>query len=837
MPDKKYKPSYNLTINTRIILNTHSYQKFFVPLMILYLGGLLISLLVLVFPGAKIFYKTIRIDNESLRFDGTSIHFQIPLDRRIYNPESILVLEDGKILIRSYTDDPRYRQEGTFFLQEGFENELPVMFIPTENIARPIQERVFEILIRPNILSGNIVGQFSVILLTGMIVTLGIVRKKINLRTMHPFQGVDKPYYEVPESLIENTTKLQQPHWRESLLRAFVDIVIFTFFFIFMEWLFLVTKPSFMDYFPFWEKVRIFLVTSVLMTIIAVILLFIFFSIGVVVSRLRPQIGRYFIGIPLAFFATCLSFLLLDNFLNTVLSFGVAGSSAPVRILFSIGFVTLFLYFLFKIVDRYSSLRFAGEFHIYKWLSLGILVFSLPLFFSRVSAKVQSQGLPLISLEKENPPNIILISSDGLNSSNLSLYGYERDTTPFLRELAETSLVSENNFPNTDHSLGSETSLLTGRFPFITGVLFSPDILQGDDRFFHLPGMLRHAGYKTVSLGVPYYIDANNVNLRSAFDEVNCIEKGHDLSLGIGLSENFEPEQYLLYQIQKRVTERLLHIFFLRDIKSAIATVNDVSGYTVSDQARLQCLRGYLAEAKKSGQPVFIHMHQMGTHGPTFETTIQRFSFGEEQDQIWMTDFYDDTIINFDSDIANLVKYIKTLGLYENTVIAIYTDHGTEWTNSKRLPLLIHFPGGGITGRIHENTQNMDIPPTILDYLGMKIPDWMDGSSLLSPIPPTRTIFSVEPVEPVQVSGLWTMPKKTAELPFKQLSVIDAIQCQRITSIDLENLSVEESNVEAHTAPCSIDSLDTREEIINEVGKLLLRAGFQLPEDWNNLNN
>ncbi|NTW09649.1 MAG: hypothetical protein HGA28_08800 [Anaerolineaceae bacterium] len=81
------------------------------------------------------------------------------------------------------------------------------------------------------------------------------------------------------------------------------------------------------------------------------------------------------------------------------------------------------------------------------------------------------------------------------------------------------------------------------------------------------------------------------------------------------------------------------------------------------------------------------------------------------------------------------------------------------------------------------------------------------------------------------------MPKKTAELPFKQLSVIDAIQCQRITSIDLENLSVEESNVEAHTAPCSIDSLDTREEIINEVGKLLLRAGFQLPEDWNNLNN
>jgi hypothetical protein len=130
----------------------------------------------------------------------------------------------------------------------------------------------------------------------------------------------------------------------------------------------------------------------------------------------------------------------------------------------------------------------------------------------------------------------------------------------------------------------------------------------------------------------------------------------------------------------------------------------------------------------------------------------------------------------------------------------------------------------------------MDIAPTILDYLGMKIPDWMDGSSLLSPIPPTRTIFSVEPLEPIQVSGLWTMPKKSAERPFKQLSVLDIIQCQRLTTIDLENFTVNESNIEAHTTPCPADTLDTREDIIDKVGKLLIRAGFQLPEEWNNLN-
>jgi hypothetical protein len=80
------------------------------------------------------------------------------------------------------------------------------------------------------------------------------------------------------------------------------------------------------------------------------------------------------------------------------------------------------------------------------------------------------------------------------------------------------------------------------------------------------------------------------------------------------------------------------------------------------------------------------------------------------------------------------------------------------------------------------------------------------------------------------------MPKRTAKLPFKQLSAIKAIQCQRITSIDLENLTVEVTNVDAHTAPCPADSLDKLEEIVIKAGELLLQAGFQLPEDWENLN-
>jgi hypothetical protein len=225
----------------------------------------------------------------------------------------------------------------------------------------------------------------------------------------------------------------------------------------------------------------------------------------------------------------------------------------------------------------------------------------------------------------------------------------------------------------------------------------------------------------------------------------------------------------------------------------------------------------------------------MGTHGPTFETTIQRFSSDQEQDQVWMTDFYDDAIINFDSDISTLVDDLKTLGIYQNTIIGIYTDHGTEWTNAKRLPLILHFPNGQGAGRVRENTQNLDIPPTILDYLGMEIPPWMDGLSLLSTIPQGRIIFSVESIEPIKVTGLWTMPIIRTNLPFRQMESIKAFQCQKITTLDLGTLEVIESSIEDHTSPCPPNVLSDRLETISLIGQFLHRAGFQLPKNWEDL--
>jgi arylsulfatase A-like enzyme len=91
-----------------------------------------------------------------------------------------------------------------------------------------------------------------------------------------------------------------------------------------------------------------------------------------------------------------------------------------------------------------------------------------------------------------------------------------------------------------------------------------------------------------------------------------------------------------------------------------------------------------------------------------------------------MTDFYDDAILNFDHQTEKIVEYLKENGEFDNTLLVIYSDHGQHWTITDKLPLIIHIPEDAYQGILTANTQNVDIAPTILDY--MQISDSiMDG--------------------------------------------------------------------------------------------------------------
>ena len=59
----------------------------------------------------------------------------------------------------------------------------------------------------------------------------------------------------------------------------FAISILIAFFFVFMEWLFFVTKPSFMDGMGIYQKVGIFLVAGGILTIIILALILVFFFV------------------------------------------------------------------------------------------------------------------------------------------------------------------------------------------------------------------------------------------------------------------------------------------------------------------------------------------------------------------------------------------------------------------------------------------------------------------------------------------------------------------------------------------------------------------------------
>src|SRR6187401_1609735 len=68
------------------------------------------------------------------------------------------------------------------------------------------------------------------------------------------------------------------------------------------------------------------------------------------------------------------------------------------------------------------------------------------------------------------PPSILLISIDTLRPDHLGLYGYERDTSPYLDRLAAECLVFDRAYTTQPWTLVAHMSMLTGLEPEDHGV-------------------------------------------------------------------------------------------------------------------------------------------------------------------------------------------------------------------------------------------------------------------------------------------------------------------------------------------------------------------------------
>ena len=316
-------------------------------------------------------------------------------------------------------------------------------------------------------------------------------------------------------------------------------------------------------------------------------------------------------------------------------------------------------------------------------------------------------------------PNILLISLDTLRADHVGSYGYERDTTPFLDELAERGARFRWAFVNTLATTNSHASILSSQYQESHGVQFTR---EEDNELSRLPENLpmvqeafRDAGYLTLAV-----TDGGNFAARHGFDR-GFDEFQGDRSKGVA-----------------RGSEAFLRM---------------------------------LDEHSETSQPLFLLFHTYEIHAPydpppPFDTS---FPIPEESDFVptarnlrrhiqtanedltaadmsRVVSLYDGGIRYTDSVLEDLFDELETRGLFERDFLVVVTsDHGEEFGERGgvlhrgllydefiRVPLIMvgsRVPAGLVRDDI---VSSVDIAPTMLAYAGIDIPESMQGHDLFA---------------------------------------------------------------------------------------------------------
>ena len=72
----------------------------------------------------------------------------------------------------------------------------------------------------------------------------------------------------------------------------------------------------------------------------------------------------------------------------------------------------------------------------------------------------------MASTSENDPPwSVLLITVDNLRPDHMSLYGYERDTTPYLKKFAKEAAVFDHAFSTSAWTAPGMVSIFTGYYP------------------------------------------------------------------------------------------------------------------------------------------------------------------------------------------------------------------------------------------------------------------------------------------------------------------------------------------------------------------------------------
>jgi len=315
-------------------------------------------------------------------------------------------------------------------------------------------------------------------------------------------------------------------------------------------------------------------------------------------------------------------------------------------------------------------------------------------FEIRGPARPQGREPEIAALRTRDDVNLLFILVDTLRADRLHSYGYARETSPWMDELARTGVRFDRVVSQSSWTKSSMASLWTATYPVRNGVLRWGHGLPEEAP---LPAeQLREAGFRTAGIFRNGWVSAN-------------------FGFGQGFQGYIRPQPSVApARRSPRSHERLK------------GTDEDAT------QAALEFMRTY------GDERFLLYLHYMDVHQYTY-TDISAL-FGTSY-----SDAYDNAIHWTDQNLGALLMELEALGLRDRTVVVIASDHGEEFLEHGReghakslyrevieVPWIVSLPFRLEPGVVVETTvENVDIWPTLLDLLGIPALPETDGRSRL----------------------------------------------------------------------------------------------------------
>lgn len=354
-----------------------------------------------------------------------------------------------------------------------------------------------------------------------------------------------------------------------------------------------------------------------------------------------------------------------------------------------------------------------------------IFVFIFCLLFSAYSPQAAfSQLVSSVSgkYKSDGVYNLIIISVNALRADHLGCYGYSRNISPNIDELARDSIIFDRAIAPSYWTLPSLVSLFTSKYVCAHNVHSRGSKLNDNDQT--LAQILKMYGYATAAFTCGLDT-AKTYGLNRGF-EVYGDYRGPEV---VGSISDIMP------QAENWLNENKNKRFFLF-----------LQSYDTHPPYRDFGEKG----SAKSYQGVFKRIavdynNLKNINGTNFYCKGRTFKL-DKGDIDYITLRYDDCISYVDSYIGKLLIILKQLKLSHNTIIILCSDHGEElgergtfnrfgnqnlYQEVARVPLIIHHPSLKEKGsRFSRPVELVDIMPTILDILGVPLAHELQGKSL-----------------------------------------------------------------------------------------------------------